>query len=143
MLRISMSPISSSTLMHQVLRLKVRWRRKFIGSISYSADHSTISLLSLELCRTRESRSTTRVWVYNHRVFIRAVSNYSATSRFTQLKWIGALSMERSCDEYAIKGSMFPISMFSNSLALAIRISDAASVWVKKRKLLTPTIREA
>ena len=50
-------PPSSSTLMHQVLMSRDRWRRKCIGSIAYSATKSTRALLSLALSRTRERRS--------------------------------------------------------------------------------------
>ena len=57
MLGRSMPPPSSSTLMHQVLMSRDRWRRKCIGSIAYSATKSTRALLSLALSRTRERRS--------------------------------------------------------------------------------------
>ena len=40
---------SSLTLMHQVLRLRVGRRRKYIGGISYSYAQSTLACLSLAL----------------------------------------------------------------------------------------------
>ena len=60
MLGISMSPASSSTLIHQVLRLRVRRLSKFIGSTSYSAAHSNLACLSLVLWRIKERRSSMR-----------------------------------------------------------------------------------
>ena len=47
-----MSSAYSSTLMHQVLRSRVRRRRKLIGSILYFSTQSTRNRLSLALCST-------------------------------------------------------------------------------------------
>ena len=54
-----MSPAFSSTLMHQLLRSRVSWRRKFIGGIFYYATYSALARLSLVLYRIRERRYAT------------------------------------------------------------------------------------
>ena len=64
----SMYPTSYSTLIHQLLRPMVRQQRTCIVIISYSASKSTVTRLSLVLCRTRDSSYSTRGWVSNHRL---------------------------------------------------------------------------
>ena len=96
LLGILMHPASSSTLMHQVLRLRVRQQMKCIGRISYSDTQSTLVCLSLALCNTRESRSTTRGWVSNHSVARRLTRTLSVASSVSQLTWIRPLSIASS-----------------------------------------------
>ena len=91
MLGISMFPASYSTLIHQVLRLRVSCQRKYIFRILHSVSQSTIASISLVLCRIRERRSDTRVCVYDH-IFDRMVARPSSTaSSVTQSTWNGPL----------------------------------------------------
>ena len=80
MLGIFISPVYSSTLMHQVLRSIFRRRRKCIGSISYSSDQSTLSRLYMALWIIRDRRSSTRGCVSEQCVANRMVRPSAAAS---------------------------------------------------------------
>ena len=103
-----MPPASSLTLMRQVLRSRVRRRRKLIERFLYSASQSTHCHLSLELCSTRERRSANRGWVSYHGVMRMAVWPSSEASAITQSTWHGPLSTASSCKDSFIKGKMLP-----------------------------------
>ena len=118
MLGRSMSPTSSSKIMHHVLRSRVRHQRKFIGRISYSSAQSTLSSISLVLWHIRESRSATRVCVSDRSVNNRAARTSYAASAVTQLTGRGALSIVSSWVESSIAGQTSPLNTFSQSLAL-------------------------
>ena len=100
----SMSPAYYYTLMHQVLKLRVRRRRKFIRIIFYSAAQSTLACLSLALWRIRDRRSTTRSCVSNHSIASRETSTLATASAVTQLTWNETLSFASRWADSAIEG---------------------------------------
>ena len=114
----SMSPTFSLTLIHQVLRYRVRRWIKFIGRISYSDAQSTLARLSLEFCITRDSRFVTSSWVTNYKLASSAVIPSSTTSTATQSTFRGPLLTARICEDFAIDGSTFPLSTLSQRLSL-------------------------
>ena len=87
MLGILISPTSSSTLMQQVLRSRVRRRRKCIESIYYSYAQSTLARLSPTLWHIMEKRSATRVCVSDHSVANRDARPSATSSAVTQPMW--------------------------------------------------------
>ena len=127
-LGISMNTTSSSTLMHQVLRLRVRRRRKFIESISYYAAHSTFACLSLTLWNIREKRLATTGCVFDKILDNRETRPLTNASDVIQLTWRKPISTTSLCEESAIEGQTFPLNVLYQSLDLDLNFSAAAAV---------------
>ena len=98
-LMISMYPASSSTLIHEVWWSRVRLQRKLIGSISYSAAHYTLDILSIVLCLTRERISATSRYVSNHKVDRIVVRPSTTTFFITQSTYHEPLLADSSWDD--------------------------------------------
>ena len=124
----SISTASSSTLVHQVLRLRVRWTREFIGIISCYATHSTLTSLYLMLCRIRERSSATEGYVSDYSVANRAVSSSAAVSAETQSAWRRPLATASVWEDSSIEGQTLPLSTLLQSLELAPNLSAYATV---------------
>ena len=143
MLRKSISPASSSTLMYQGLRSRVRQLRKCIGSISYSSAQSSLAHICLVLWNTRERRSSTRGWVYDQSFTNRVVMPSDADFSVTQLVWHGPLMIVSSWEDSVIEGKTLTLNTFSHSLALDRSFSSTAAACASKRKALSPAVRYA